>query len=195
MKKLLQMLLPVLVLGILLSGCGRKATPTEDFSYEMNSGEVTITGYHGTEREIVIPEEIEGRPVTRIGKEAFRGYDLTSIDFPDSLLVIDEFAFYECDCLEKVSLPKGLQYLGRFSFAFCENLKELELPDDFVGFEKEAWYRGNSPVIKATILSPVDGMGEQYTVLVVKKGSDAQLMLDETIEYLGDSNGYRYITK
>lgn len=219
MKKLLQVLLPVLVLGILLSGCGRKATPAEDFSYEMDSGEVTITGYHGTEREIVIPEEIEGRPVTRIGEEAFRDYDLTSVDLPDSLLVIEGYAFGGCDCLEsisfgknleqigsfafyeckelqKVSLPKGLQYLGGYSFAYCENLKELELPDGFDGFERKERYRmtDNFFWTETIVTSPVDG-GEQYTVLVVKEGSTAQQLLDEAIEFLEDSDGFRYITK
>lgn len=220
MKKLLQMLLPVLTMGIVLSGCGRKAAPAEDFSYEMDSGEVMITGYHGTERELVIPEEIEGRPVTRIGEDAFSDYDLTSIDFPDSLLVIEDSAFCGCDCLEsisfgknveqigryafyectklqKVSLPKGLQYLGSASFASCENLKELELPDGFVGFDHAEMTRlmsdGNIHT-RDIVKSPVGWM-EQYTVLVVKEGSEAQQLLDYAIDFYEDSEGYRYTTK
>lgn len=320
MKKLLQVLLPVLVLGVVFSGCGRKATPAEDFSYKMDSGEVTITGYHGTEREIVIPEEIEGRPMTRIGEEAFRDYDLTSIDLPDSLLVIECFAFCDCDCLESISFGKnleqigsyafsgcvalqkvswpegvteieggvfdgctslrsvslpnkleeigdaafrgctslerismpeslkvidyvafkgcnslqsvelnkglqylgassfedctslrsvelneGLQHLGEASFGGCVNMEKLELPDDFDEFDqgrigKEingVIYVSDNEMASSPVLSDIakyQGV-EQCTVLVVKEGSRAQSLLDEAIEYLGDSNGYRYITK
>ncbi|NCZ96941.1 hypothetical protein EBZ02_07295, partial [bacterium] len=44
-----------------------------DFTYSMNNGEVTITGYTGTGGNVVIPGTIEGNPVTSIAGGAFLG--------------------------------------------------------------------------------------------------------------------------
>lgn len=46
-------------------------TDPSDFQYEINNGEVTLTGYSGTNKDVVIPSEIDGLPVTVIGNSAF----------------------------------------------------------------------------------------------------------------------------
>lgn len=86
----------------ILAGCGTPtSSPIEDFSYEFKDGEVTITGYIGTDREIVIPDTIEDRPVTVIGEKAFQGYDMTSIIIPNTITIIQKRAFDDCKRLEK----------------------------------------------------------------------------------------------
>lgn len=170
-----------------LTGCG-SATPAEEFDYEMVDGEVIITGYHGTEQEIVIPKEIENRPVTEIGEKAFSGYDLTSVSFPKTMEIIGENAFagcscltvadipegvkrieagafYSCEALREVELPDSLEYLGGGSFMYCDALAELEIPDGFTGFhiEYRAWMKGTSVYQGETIVTPVS----EETALIV----------------------------
>lgn len=115
MRKLLY-LFPIFVITIFLCSCSmQKASPIDDFLYEFENGEAIITGYIGTDLEIVIPSEIEGRPVTRIGynsdekKGAFEGYDMKSIIIPEGVEFINDYAFDDCLMLENISLPNTLK--------------------------------------------------------------------------------------
>lgn len=67
-----------------------EASPVEDFYYWEIDGEIIITGYKGSEAEIIIPAEIDGKPVTAIECYAFQGKKLTDITIPDS---VKEFPF------------------------------------------------------------------------------------------------------
>lgn len=67
-----------------------------------------------------------------IGKEAFTGTKLTSIDFPSSLRMIDDAAFFECKIFN-LKLNAGLQYIGNAAFGLLGNAtdnaeKTLEIP-------------------------------------------------------------------
>lgn len=52
---------------------------SDDFFYSIKNGEVTIESYYGTDTNIVIPEEIEGLPVTKIN-DFFEAYELEVIE-------------------------------------------------------------------------------------------------------------------
>jgi len=65
----------------------------DDFKYENNNGNIVITAYRGTGDTVVIPEEISGKPVRRIGVHAFSYKNLTSITLPDSVNEIGVNAF------------------------------------------------------------------------------------------------------
>lgn len=115
MKKFLSLIL-IIILCCSFSACGSPASsPIEDFEYKLKDGEATIIGYTGKDLEIVVPDSIEGRPVVYIGynedeeKGAFEGYDMTSVVIPDSVKLINEYAFKDCKMLENISLPDTLQ--------------------------------------------------------------------------------------
>ena len=110
-------------------GCALKETPAEDFSYDIIDGEISITGYNGTEREIRIPKKIADRPVTKIGSEAFSGYDLVSIKFPNTLTIIGNNAFEYCSCLESIEIPKTVEKIGEKAFYHCSALEKVSIPD------------------------------------------------------------------
>lgn len=204
MRRCIKVFLLALTVIALLCACGQKESPAEDFLYEIVDGEIVITGYRGTDRELVIPAEIENRPVTQIGEEAFYEYDLTSIVFPkhlqiigknafadcdclteitfsDSVIRIDGGAFYDCGALEHVELPENLEYLGGGSFMYCEALAELEIPDGFVGFQVEykAWMKGTSVYQGETIITPVS----EETSLIVDEQAYIMIMNYGTANY------------
>jgi len=80
-------------------------SPATDFVYSIENGEVTITGYIGSATEVVIPEKIEGYPVTSIGDEAFsRWSSSTSITIPDGVTSIGDHAFYNCSSLTSITV-------------------------------------------------------------------------------------------
>lgn len=69
--------------------------------------------------------------------EAFKNCSaLKEIAFPESLEVIELYAFWGCRSLEEISLPKSVTELGDDCFASCTNLKKAELPDSLksIGF-------------------------------------------------------------
>lgn len=66
----------------------------ELFSYAvLEAGTCKITGYSGSNRDVVIPERIDGYTVTTIGTHAFVWSDVTTITFPDTLKKIESAAF------------------------------------------------------------------------------------------------------
>ena len=103
------------------------SNPAGAFTYEINSDNkgVTITGYRGKNPErLVIPGEIEGKPVTKIGKEAFKygafgsgkiETAITSLELPDTLEEIDNNAF-RGNKFASLVFPKSLKIIGEAAF-------------------------------------------------------------------------------
>lgn len=92
-----------------------------DYTYEIQDEKVTITGYIGSSKEIVIPEEIEEYPVICIGYDAFAYSDITSVSLPDTLERIDSWAFGECISLRRIDIGPGVM-VNESAFKFSENL-------------------------------------------------------------------------
>ncbi len=79
--------------------------------------------------KLVIPDYIEGLPVTAIGKRAFQAnHNITDIVFPKSLKSIGPYAFYQVDDLKSVNLPEGLVSIGQGAFTWCGQFTEVRIP-------------------------------------------------------------------
>ena len=75
----------------------------EDLEYSVLDEEVTITGYSGDKTELVIPSNLCGYPVVKIGNYAFEYNNyLTNIAIPDSLTTIGEYSFEGCYNLRSI---------------------------------------------------------------------------------------------
>lgn len=102
-----------------------------DFKYEVADGKVTITRYKGIGGDVVIPDTIDGRPVTIIGAYAFLGcFKLTNITLPNSITTIGDWAFARCFFLTSVTMLDSLINIGEGAFEDC--------PEAFVIRKKEA---------------------------------------------------------
>ena len=110
-------------------------TPAEEFTYVPFGGGIMITKNLSTRPVIVIPETIDGLPVTQIGQNAFRDCKARSIVLPSSLLIINSCAFQYCYALETVRIPDKVNHVGSYAFDYCSGLKEVTLPDslDYLG--------------------------------------------------------------
>jgi hypothetical protein len=61
------------------------------FTYTTNNATVTITRYNGPGGAVLIPDRVDGLPVTGIGEEAFWGNsDVTSVAIPGSVTIIED---------------------------------------------------------------------------------------------------------
>lgn len=110
------------------------ADPAEYYTYEIQNGEATITGYNKDllRRKVLIPEEIEGCPVTTIGDRAF--YDMPSgigkeFYIPDNVTTFGKEAFAASAYLDSVRMPQKLTKMGEGVFAACLQMHSLEIPD------------------------------------------------------------------
>ena len=93
-------------------------------------GKVTVTSCSKDAAEVVIPEEIDGYPVTAIAIYAFADcISMTSVYIPDSVTEIGDIAFSYCKSLTDVRLPEGLTTLPSGCFNNCTALAEISLPD------------------------------------------------------------------
>ncbi len=102
------------------------------FKYAVINDSVTILGWHDdfdVLKRIEIPAEIEGKPVTTIGKAAFKNIiSLRDVVIPDSVTSIEEKAFYNSS-LETIKLGQNLISIGEFAFSGCHMLTSVKIPD------------------------------------------------------------------
>ena len=96
-----------------------KVVAKSDFKYTTREGQVTITGYNGTDIDVEIPSNIDGLPVTAIGEEAFKNAMIRSVVIPSSVRSIDWFAFSGCTCLESVTIPSSVLTISYGAFDYC----------------------------------------------------------------------------
>ncbi len=74
-----------------------------DFDYLIVDDTIKISRYNGSDSHVVIPDTLEGLPVTEIGISAFEGCsDITTLTIPSSLKNIDFYAFSGCTGLNSV---------------------------------------------------------------------------------------------
>jgi len=78
------------------------------FTYTINSGAITITGYTGAGGAVTIPDTINGYPVTSIEDEAFLDCsNLTSVTIGNSVTSIGGNAFNDCTSLTNITVTAG----------------------------------------------------------------------------------------
>lgn len=88
-----------------------------------------IIKYTGSEKEITLPNEYNGKKILYLGSNAFKDFpDLESITLNTDLKCLKQFAFADCKNLNKIILNDNLEEIGPSVFKGCENLKEITIP-------------------------------------------------------------------
>ena len=106
------------------------------FLYNIYRGSVTIEGYIGDKTDVVIPDTIEGYPVTSIGNGAFdKNSDIISVKIPSSVTEINGNAFRDCINLESVNIPDGVTVIQGGAFNNCKSLKSIKIPESVTKIE------------------------------------------------------------
>ena len=131
MTKRLSCLLMALLLCLpALFSCAETRTK---WSYQfevMDDGTAKITEYRGSDTELIIPEELDGYPVTAIGDGVFQlKQKLISVVIPNGVVSIGAKAFSSCDGIQKITLPKSLKTIGNRAFSNCKGLTQIVLPE------------------------------------------------------------------
>lgn len=100
--------------------------------YQRTPGGILVTGCYGTDGDLVLPDEIEGLPVTQIGAYAFaeqKQDDRDEVWFsPDGMEICDRRRICAGE-VTSVWLPAYVCDIGRYAFYRCRNLQSLILSD------------------------------------------------------------------
>lgn len=125
--------------GILLAALAW--TAQAQFLVETNNGTLTITGYTGTNTDVVIPAVIDSLKVTAIGDLAFYKLGvLTSVVIPDSVTTIGGSAFEECFNMSSATLGAGIEQIGNDAFNGCNALSAIFLGSNVTFIGESAFF-------------------------------------------------------
>jgi hypothetical protein len=92
---------------------------------------VTVTGcVNDCPIDLVIPDNIDGRPLVSIANAAFAESYLTSETIPDSITHIGEYAFF-ANQLTSVTIPNSVTSIGDSAFD-SNKLKSVTIPDSVI---------------------------------------------------------------
>ncbi len=174
---------------VLLTACvifipNAKAATDGIFTYTISNGEATITHCDtSASGALVIPSILGGCPVTSIGEWAFYGcISLTSVEIPDSVKTICNYAFCEsdlinviigdsvtsignsafsgCTNLTNLEIGNSIRTIGHWAFSGCTNLIKIELPNSVTSIGYRAFYDCNS-LKNIKMPDSVKSVGEQ----------------------------------
>ena len=111
-------------------------TTADGFEYTVDTkkGEVTITGYTGTDITLAIPAEIDGYPVVTIGAKAFREANLEVVNIPENVRDINPQAFFGNTALYTVYIPSTMNGIGERAFYGCPNIRTVFYGSSYIDY-------------------------------------------------------------
>lgn len=108
------------------------AAVTSLLSYTLTDNDVYVSNgvlhsfNNRVQKEIVIPEILDGQTITVIGENAFERMELTSVELPSTVTRIDSGAF-SSNGITSLSIPASVDSIGPYAFSL-NVLKELTIP-------------------------------------------------------------------
>ena len=151
----------VIVLGVTPFVSAAKTYKNLTYEYSSASDSITITDCNSTVKgELVIPNHIDGKPVTSIGFRAFQNCTgLTSITIPSSVTSIGRYAFSGCTGLTSIIIPSSVTSIGDYAFYGCTGLTSITIPGsvDMIG---DCAFYDCTGLTSITILGSVDRIGD-----------------------------------
>lgn len=109
------------------SPCAYLPRTADYLTSENNDGTLTITGYAGSDTDLVIPAEIDGKKVTTIGAAAFDRWYHTDQDT----------SIYEN--IQTITVSEGITTFEVYAFSCMPGLIRIEIPKTVVSIETYAF--------------------------------------------------------
>jgi len=120
--------------------CAAAFAQNKSSDFEFNPEGGIITGFNGSGSEVIIPDRIDGIPVTAISNSVFKDKNLTSVSIPDNIKNIGPQAFAG-NKLEKVVIGNDVDMMtSAFSPEFINKyLGEPRRAGGTYAFKDDAW--------------------------------------------------------
>lgn len=150
------------IVGILISiltipvlyAYAESSTYTDSTDFVINtldSSTAEITEYIGTDKQVIIPEQIDGLIITKIGKAAFNNTEIESVVLPETIEKIDKYAFNDCAQLKSIKFTGNESVIDNTAFinvgSDTETLTQIVVPNswkksDMPTDSKTPWHGG-----------------------------------------------------
>lgn len=160
-----------------LAGDGTQAHITEII---LNPG-ITYIGRHAFGGADISSIEIPNT-VVHIGSQAFWGCaNLTSVSIPDSVTTMDDSVFTDCISLSSVDLPLSLINLDSHTFYGCSSLTSLSFPAGVSYIGSYSFYNCSS-LTSVTIPDSVTSIGDAF----INCSALENITIPESVTWIGD---------
>lgn len=114
----------------------------QSFAYEKINHGIRILRCYGMSGRLIIPDEIEGLPVTELSDYVFAkeleqepenrsglpcicGMELEELYLPDTVVRLGRYLFYNCRHFRKLCVYSNIAFIGAGAFTGCDNLTHL----------------------------------------------------------------------
>lgn len=87
------------------------------------------------------------------------GAKVTSLEFPDGITAVKDYAFPGCVSLTDITIPGSVTSIGDSAFSYCTNLESVTLPEGLVSIEGSA-FEGCTSLAGITIPDSVTSIGD-----------------------------------
>ena len=147
-------ILLLIVLVITMVGFAYADSQSGNYQYKVGKdGCAVITKYTGNDKEISVPDHIDGYEVIAIEDNAFYKASAEKIVLPSTVLTIGEYAFGFAKNLKEVSTYATK--IDKNAFTNCSDLEKVELLAEATKVEDQGFYKCSSlESISGVILDP-----------------------------------------
>lgn len=136
LKQTFSLIMSLIMIMSMFTGLEVSSVAEDDIlnylTYEIVDGEVTITDCD-TEisGDVVLPDTIEGYPVTIIGEYAFCDcVRITTVTIPEGVTTIGRSAFLLCYQLKQITIPASVTSVSDSAFSDCIELKQIYVSEN-----------------------------------------------------------------
>lgn len=107
-------------------------TDVESGNYRVTfKGELSVIDLSAVPEQVTVPSEIEGRKVTVIAKDAFKGCQtVVNVTIENGIETIGESAFASCPSLVRVVIPESVTSIEDLAFSDCNVLYDVIVPEN-----------------------------------------------------------------
>jgi hypothetical protein len=132
---------------------------TQGLAYELmpNGATLSCVGIGDSQDyRIKIASIINGVRVVNIGNRAFASEYILSVEIPDGIITIGDYAFYYCVDLDSVTIGNNVETIGRNAFEFCTFISSVTIGNNVKSIGSSAFsdcYNLTSIVIPDSVTS------------------------------------------
>ena len=175
---------------------------TEGLTFSVNKtlDGYVVSGYYGTDNEVIVPSSYDGYPVTGIMTYAFNGNQvIKKVTLPDTIETIEQNAFSNSS-ISEINIPESVTTVKDAAFYYCENLRSVILHKTLKTIGDYAFANTTLVYTDKIDISSWNKYAFDDNLVYIHKGLDLskiikkdnfEYYLDQTasiLNYIGDSN-------
>ena len=161
-------------------------TPASDFSYSRSSNQITVLSYKGNDKTVVIPENIDGYPVTAISGACIASRDIETLVIPKTVKKVSASAVLSCPSFKRLYLHDTVTSMPDSWVTNCPEFSELRIMA--AHFPTTLTGRNGTYCVKMEYLQLAKGR----KIMVVAGSNVAYGLNAPMLEQLMAENGYEY---